>query len=98
METCEPNNKAMKTETKRRREISQLQLALGMAGLVTNDKSVDLILRVQSAVKKLGGKFTLKDACQISAEVEEYHTDETIARWKREQIPLNTLKTKQGDA
>ncbi len=59
---------------KRNKAIAQFQLALGMAGLATNHQSVDLILEVQKAVSKMGGKFTLRDACRISAEVEERHT------------------------
>lgn len=48
-----------------------LRISLGMAGCVCNDPSVDLILRVQAAVKKKGGKFDLRQACEIQEAVNE---------------------------
>lgn len=54
-----------------KKQIANLQLALGMAGLATNLPSCDLILRVQASVRKMGGKFDLKTASSLWVEVEE---------------------------
>lgn len=62
----------MKNPTKK--QIANLQLALGMAGLATNLPSCDLILRVQASVRKMGGGFDLKTACEIGALVEQKYT------------------------
>lgn len=54
-----------------KKQIQMLRLALGMAGCPVNDPSADLILRVQAAVKKKGGKFDLHHACDIQAAINE---------------------------
>ena len=60
----------MKRPTKK--QIEFLRLALGMTGLVLiNDHISELILVVQSEMKRLGGKYSLMDAAKIAADLQE---------------------------
>jgi acyl CoA:acetate/3-ketoacid CoA transferase beta subunit len=59
----------MKSPTKK--EIECLRLALGMGGAVyINDQAAEIILVTQQRMKQLGGKFSLRDACNITATVQ----------------------------
>ena len=59
------------------KQIENLRLALGMTGLVAiNNHTSELILVVQSEMKRLGGKYSLKDAVRIAHELSEIHKKE----------------------
>ena len=57
--------------TPNKTQIQHFRISLGMAGLVANDAACDLILRVQSAMRKMGGDFDLETASKIECEVQE---------------------------
>jgi hypothetical protein len=51
----------------------ELMIALNMVGLQANMQSCELILRAQSALKTMGGKFDLKTAAEIKVEVSDFY-------------------------
>lgn len=63
----------MKRPTKK--QIQSLRIALGMTGaMALNDAACDLILTTQNEVKRLGGKFSLRDGVAIQFAVEETYS------------------------
>lgn len=57
-----------------KKQIAMLRISLGMTGLIAiNDYSAELILCIQSEVKRLGEKFSLRDAARVADELTKRH-------------------------
>jgi len=55
-------------------KIQYLRLAIGMTGkAIISDSMADLILTTQSEMKRLGGKFSLRDAAKIADELDKIY-------------------------
>jgi len=71
----------------RKEEIEFLRMACNIAELGINYQHADLIIRLQERLKKLKGKFSLKDGVEIyykwKQEYQEYF--EELAKAKREE-------------
>lgn len=53
-----------------KKQIQELRIALGMTGLICiNDSAADLILTTQNEIKRIGGKFSVRDGVHIATEV-----------------------------
>jgi|LakMenEpi03Aug12_release.lakeMendotaPanAssembly.Ray.scaffolds.fasta_scaffold1006437_3 hypothetical protein len=65
----------MKRPTKK--QVQFLRLALGMTGVVAiSDNLSELILVVQSEMRRLGGEYSLRDGARIASELGEIHKKE----------------------
>ncbi len=49
----------------------ELSVALNMVGVHINCAGAELILRAQSAMRKMKGKFDLQTACQIRKDIDD---------------------------
>ena len=52
----------------RKKEIELIRMALNMAEVGVNYETTELIITVIEQQKKLGGKFSLEDGCNIFSE------------------------------
>jgi hypothetical protein len=69
----------MKRPTKK--QIASLRIALAMTGVVAiNDNVSELILVVQSEMKRLGGAYSLRDATSLADELNKLHLKEAEER------------------
>ena len=67
----------MRSPTKK--QIEYLRLAINMTGVVMiNEYTAELILVVLKEMKRLGGKYSLKDAAKIAADLETKHKDDNL--------------------
>lgn len=56
------------------KEVHELQIACGLAGIYMNYQTSETILEVQKGMKKHGNKFAISHAIEIKLRVEElYH-------------------------
>lgn len=60
----------MKITAPTEKEISMLNISLRMAGVFCPLEAVETILITQSFVKKMGGKFSLKEASEIQSYIQ----------------------------
>lgn len=61
----------MKRPTKK--QVQALRICLGISGVPTNDMTAELILTIQSEMKKLKGNFSLHDGVRIEYCVQNYY-------------------------
>lgn len=64
----------MKAPTKK--QMSFLRIALGMSGTISiNDSAAAFILVTQQEMRRLGGKYSLRDACNVQEFVNKMFED-----------------------
>jgi hypothetical protein len=61
--------------------VDYLRIALGMTGVGVSNATSEIILRTFEAVEKMGGDFSLEDACKIEHEVlQKYESQENAVK------------------
>lgn len=54
-------------------KINYMRIGLGLAGVVVNNLTSEIIVRIYEGIQKKGGKFSLDDATDIEFNVTEKH-------------------------
>ncbi|MES2287888.1 MAG: hypothetical protein V4547_19525 [Bacteroidota bacterium] len=70
--------KPIKRPTKK--QVDFLRISLGLSGIVCNPMSCESVLITQSEMRRLGGKFSMRDGARIEAMIIEiYKREDNLA-------------------
>lgn len=61
----------MKVKVEKPKEYQRARIVLQLCGIACDDKQAWKIVRAVRGYEKLGGKFSIKDACKIIAQANE---------------------------
>lgn len=66
------------------RQIQIMRLALGLSGLPCNDASAETVLLVVSGMKKMGSKFSLREAAEIEHHIHKKYRSVKVTTVKKQ--------------